>query len=271
MAKHVTFMMSELVEVMFENDPEGKAWATFDPDSIPAESISNFVSTKPFLYGLRDCIVANDTKIPFITSDNPAVIVNRFHVQKQGQEFGGAGLICSGVMLVLPLTPRLLFVSYDHGVYGVDLKKGGTLHARRPKDVEALNALQILRASENLYYDSTDHCNYVNGLVGHYGCRRPAAWHKWIFALEHEVAGSSESKYYRVVKNSAEFRTGNGLFNSKSVSVDPGIWCSLFSIRNKPKIFDTKSEAGLVRSEELLNLRSLLREPDIPITIPRSK
>ncbi len=173
MAKGLALMVTDMADFVFENDAEGRAWATFDPASISQDSISNFIATAPYLYGLQDCIVVNNTQNPFITSDNPAVVVNRFHVQRQGQEQGGAGLLSSGFMLILPLTPRLLFITYDKGVYGTDLTKGAAVVARRTRDVEALNALQVMKASQNLYFDSVDGSEYVQNLVSRYSFRRP--------------------------------------------------------------------------------------------------
>ncbi len=271
MAKGLALMVTDMADFVFENDAEGRAWATFDPASISQDSISNFIATAPYLYGLQDCIVVNNTQNPFITSDNPAVVVNRFHVQRQGQEQGGAGLLSSGFMLILPLTPRLLFITYDKGVYGTDLTKGAAVVARRTRDVEALNALQVMKASQNLYFDSVDGSEYVQNLVSRYSFRRPVAWHKWTYAVKQIMQESGEFTTFRVVETSAEFRTGKGLMHSKSIAVDPGIWCSLFFLRHKPKVFDTGSGAGLVRSEELMQLRRLLREPESRVNIPRNR
>jgi len=270
MAKHLALMMSDMADFLFDNDPEGRAWATINPITIPGKSIANFISTKAFLGDLCDCIVVNDTKTPFITSDNPAVILNRFHVQKQGQQYGGAGLLSSGVMLVMPLTPRLLFASYDKGVYRVNLEMGSSLRARRNRDVEALNALQVVRAFENLYFDKIDHAEYVRTLLCQYSSRRPTVWHKWIYAVQKEKDIQGEFDCFREVNTPEEFRAGKGLMMHKSVSVNPGIWCSLFPVRHKPKYFDTKSELGPVRSENLLRLHEL-KEPRFPIVIPRKK
>ena len=270
MARQQALMQTDMADFVFDNDPEGRKWATVDPSTIPRESVTSFISTKSYLAGLRSCIVVNRTDVPFITSDHPTVIVNRFHVQKQRRNRGGEGLINSGFMLYLPLSPRYLFASYDHGVYGIEHDGRRTVSARRPRDIEALNALQILKSSENLYFDSGKHAGYVENLVARYRSLRPAAWYKWNFAVEQEPQLSSGFRSFSVVDTPAEFRTGNGLMHMQSISVNPGIWCSLFSFRPKPKFYDTKSGVGLVRSPELMRLREILREPSPPIRIPRT-
>ena len=149
MAKQQAFMLADMADFVFDNDPDGREWATADPTRIPRQSVASFISTMPYLSGLRDCIVINQTNVPFITSDNPSVVANRFHVQKQGRKYGGAGTVSSGFMLFLPLSPRFLFASYDSGVYGVELEGRRTVSVRRVRDIDALNALQILKSSEN--------------------------------------------------------------------------------------------------------------------------
>jgi hypothetical protein len=268
MAKQQALMLTDMADFVFDNDPEGREWATVDPSTIPRESVASFNSTMPYLSGLRDCIVINQTNVPFVTSDNPSVIANRFHVQRQGGNYGGAGLINSGFMLFLPLSPRFLFASYDHGIYGVELDGRRTVSARR-RDIEALNVLQVMKSSDNLYFNSVEHSGYIASLVNRHRSLRPAAWYKLNFAVERELQSTSALQSFSVVKTPAEFRTGNGLMHMQSISVKPGIWCSLFSIRPKPKFFDTKSGAGLVRSAELMRLRELFREPSPLIRIPR--
>jgi hypothetical protein len=269
MAKIQEAMMSEMVEFIFKDDPEGQEWAKFDPRTIPRESISNFILTMPYFAGLTDCLVINKTGNPFITSDNPSVIANRFHVQRRGQRHGGSGIISSGFMMILPISPKILFVSYDKGVYGANLNRDGVIFAHRDKDIEALNALQILKASQNLYFHNVNNSKYVEMMVSKYKVHRPAAWNKWIFAVECEATGSETHKFYRVVKTPEEMRTGDGFFHNQSLAVNPKTWCSLFAIREKPRYFDTKSMVGLVRSEELMNLRRFLREPSFPVKVPR--
>lgn len=268
MAKFQAKAMTDMADFMFEGDAEGKAWATIDPASIPRESLEDFRKTAPFLAHLQDCIVVNQTDLPFVTSDNPAVAVNRFHVQKQRHTYGGSGLINSGYMLVLPISPGVVFVSYDKGIYAAALVGQGLIFARRPKDIEALNALQMIRSAENIYFHDAGKSDYVRNLALSYKGRRPNSWHRWNFAVERSDRSARNSSFYEVVKTPAEMRQGRGLMHLQSISVDPGIWCSLFSFRGKPSFFDTKSGAGLIRSEELWDAQNARRT--LPsIRVPR--
>ena len=268
-AKHQALAITNMTEFVFENDPAGRSWATIDPKKLPGESLGHFLHTAPYLMGLRDCIVVNQSNRPFITSDNPAVIVNRFHVQKGRHRYGGAGLINSGCMLVLPISPRVVFVAYDQGIYTATLQGGPIAFAKRPRDIDALNALQILKASDNIYFNDVNSAGYIKNVVSEYKERRPDAWHRWHFAVEETGSRTDTHKRYRVVDTPAEFQSGNGLMHMQSISVDPGIWCSIFSFRKKPSFVDTRSAVGLVRSQRLLDLREILREPPASAQIPR--
>jgi len=217
------------------------------------------MSTAPYLEGLKDCIVVNLTSRPFITSDNPAVSVNRFHIQKSQLKIGGSGILSSGYMLVLPLSPKITFISYDSGVYSASLAGQGLAYIRKERDVEALNALQVIRASENLYFQDKRNTGYIGDLAEKYKSRRPDVWHRWTFAVERPSDSIDEFRRFEVIKTSAEMRAGRGFMHLRSEAVNPGVWCSLFSFRSKPILFDTQSASGPVRSQELWNARDFDR------------
>jgi hypothetical protein len=267
-AKNQAAALAEMANFVFDEDPVGRSWVMVDPKLIPRDTFAHFLRTALYIHDLRDCLVINQSKYPFITSDNPSVIVNRFHIQKSKYKFIGSGLMSSGLTIVLPLSPRVAFVSYDRGVYTAKLQ-GSTVVTKKQRDVEALNALQVLKASDNIYFGSADNSEYVKNIVKKYKCRRPNAWYRWNFAVEDSRKDVGNRKYYRVIETSAEFKAGSGLAHLESISVDPGAWCSLFSFRSKPSVVDTCSAAGFVRSENLLRLNKALREPSRPVTIPR--
>jgi Protein of unknown function (DUF4238) len=103
-----------------------------------------------FIDDLKFCILDNDSEIDFVTSDDPAVLTNRFLKQRHG--LANFGLASSGVMFILPLSPRLLFLMYDGNVYTIPSKANGRLKLKRAASVRALNELQFIKAGENIYF-----------------------------------------------------------------------------------------------------------------------
>lgn len=99
---------------------------------------------------LETRIILNRTVAPFFTSDDPVVYTNRFHLQKKVA--GGAGLGSPGAMLLLPLTPQLLLLSFDPAIYRLEKRLGELGVIDRVGDVAAFNDLQAVRSHANIYF-----------------------------------------------------------------------------------------------------------------------
>lgn len=95
-------------------------------------------------------ILLNGTDRPLFTSDDPVVYTNRFHVQKGG--LGRAGLSSPGGMLLMPLTPQMILLSFDPGVYRLERRVEQLGLINRREDVAAINQLQVIRGRSNLYF-----------------------------------------------------------------------------------------------------------------------
>lgn len=105
-----------------------------------------FFKMREHISDLKACIIENDTNVDFVTSDDPAVIINRFYAQKvksQSHAFGSAGAI-----LILPLSPKFLLFCYDGDVYNLEGKFGNFVKMDRINDINFLNNLQYLKAEK---------------------------------------------------------------------------------------------------------------------------
>ncbi len=100
---------------------------------------------------LKVCLVRNRTSRPFVTSDDPAVIANRWHKEDPRVRHKSPGLMACGTSVFLPLSPRTLCVAYDGNVYSMPHQNGWT-EVRRESDVNAFNEQQFLNASANVYF-----------------------------------------------------------------------------------------------------------------------
>ena len=65
---------------------------------------------------LKICLISNKTDFPFVTSDDPAVLTNRWHLNDWRTKFRSFGLRTSGDLLFLPLTPKIICVAFDGDV-----------------------------------------------------------------------------------------------------------------------------------------------------------
>ncbi|MDE2823084.1 MAG: DUF4238 domain-containing protein [Chloroflexota bacterium] len=128
-------------------DGESMRENLFDAVEATDLPVFNLQMSDDIAEAMRDLksIVVETATNTFITSDNPAFKYNQY-LQKI-QDHGTTGLQQTGIQVFLPLSPRHVLVMYDKNVYDYVKKQSPT-----EADVEALNGLQVISASNNLYF-----------------------------------------------------------------------------------------------------------------------
>ncbi|MBK1870161.1 DUF4238 domain-containing protein [Taklimakanibacter albus] len=137
---------------------------------------------------LQTRIVLNRTVMPFFTSDDPVVYTNRFHLQKN--VLGGAGIGSPGAMLLMPLTPRFLLLSFDPAIYRLEKLLGKLGVIDRVSDVAAFNDLQAVRGHANLYFRDWNDRALVASMYEKAKPRRRETWFD-VETLQETEAGSN--------------------------------------------------------------------------------
>lgn len=95
----------------------------------------------------------------FLTSDNPAFKYNQYC--EGVRHFGVTGTKARGLQIFIPLSPRVLLMLYDAGVYRVGTRRHSQVVRATKGDIFALNRLQFMNAQHNVYYHdltSAVHC-----------------------------------------------------------------------------------------------------------------
>ena len=137
---------------------------------------------------LQTRIVLNRTTMPFFTSDDPVIYTNRFHLQKD--VLGGAGIGSPGAMLLMPLTPRLLLLSFDPAIYRLEKRLKALGVVDRASDVVAFNDLQAVRGHANLYFRDWSDRALVASIYEKAKTRRRETWFD-VETLQETEAGSN--------------------------------------------------------------------------------
>jgi len=75
---------------------------------------------------LKVCLLRNATEIPYITSDDPAVLTNRWQLEDRRTRGRALGLKQAGAIFLLPLSPKIMCIGYDPSIYNI-ANKGGWL------------------------------------------------------------------------------------------------------------------------------------------------
>ena len=108
---------------------------------------------------LKYKIIINNTDKTFITSDNPAVIYDLF-MQRMKQIYA---LGSRGLMIYLPLSPNIAVLYYDSQCYKVGDRKKTYVVLNSVKDVDELNKLIVVKASNVVYCRPDDYSAYQIG------------------------------------------------------------------------------------------------------------
>ena len=97
---------------------------------------------------LKMKVLINQTKVPFITSDNPACMYSMF-LERVGDPTYALG--SKGLMFYLPLTSNLALMFYDPMCYKLGDRKKSYVEITQKVDIENLNKLSACYANEMLY------------------------------------------------------------------------------------------------------------------------
>lgn len=209
-------------------------------------AMRTWANTRDNINDLRGVIVRNETTVPFITSDHPAVLVNRLHQQRF--EDLSFGLASSGTMFILPLTPAALFIAYDDGIYSALGRIGAWLPVNRRSDIEALNELQVLNCTANLYFSALSSSDSVKAAFRKSAELRPAKWARFWVGVPTRTSNQGD-EYRRATAEEIE-NVGTKMIGVRPVYANPSLWFSGLRFKEKLVSYADGSAIGLVRFEQ---------------------
>ncbi|HDR9585095.1 TPA: DUF4238 domain-containing protein [Burkholderia stabilis] len=204
----------------------------------------NFAGSMHELDDLKFCIFKNKSKVPFITSDNPAVLTNKWQLDRKQTSGLSFGIGSAGMMALLPLTPRLLLIGYDGDVYSVP-NVNGIVDIKNDRDAIALNRHQFLQCAANVYTHDAAH---KDALAKHYSeieNTRPKSRH--IVHYAQFDCNIGQHTRYAVVSKDEMDKTKQALIHQQTIHPHPGIWPSQIQIRRNGAVYTNGSGMGYVR------------------------
>ena len=203
-----------------------------------------FVDSIHDLDDLKFCIIKNKTDIPFITSDNPAVLSNKWRLENNKSPSGSFGVGAAGLLAILPLTPKLLLLGYDGDVYSVPHERG-IVEIRSDRDAIALNRHQFLQCVANVYLHDVA---YEETLIKHYSdieFARPKTRHIVHYAQFDSRIG--DQVRYIVIPPEEIDDTKEAIMHSQVIHPNPGIWPSQIKVRKNGSVYTNGTAMGYVR------------------------
>jgi hypothetical protein len=244
----IAALMSDVTEESFKGYPKQRP--ELSHLQLLALCMRGGLATHEFSLDLKFIVLRNRTAIDFIISDNPAMITNKLAFERW--EDKSFGMVNSGVILVLPLTPRLLAFYFDIGIYTVSIPRGTCfVDVTRPSDVKALNHLQCLNANKNLYFSNWEE-RFEVGKQGRDTADVRAKVRHAITTLIRDPHVRGRAQAFRKGSEEEKAKSSSRLIIGSAVHPEPAFWPSFLNYRPKPTMFSNNSAIGYVRKKEWL-------------------
>jgi hypothetical protein len=194
---------------------------------------------------LKLCLIRNRTILPFITSDNPAVLTNRWYLEDRRTRDCSFGISSSGTLAIFPLTPEIACIAYDRDVYSIP-HNSGWVDLQRETDVKAINQHQFLNCNANIYGTEA---TFTAGLTAQYNevkSHRNSPRDRLTVAVRDKTEG--EFVRYRVVEPEQALNPEiHALFHFQSIPRKPKIWPSFLRWRLPGAVYTNGSGLKYIR------------------------
>lgn len=207
-------------------------------------AMRTFANSMDIVSDLKVCLIRNKTAIPFVTSDDPAVLTNRWHLhnaRKLGRTFG---LQSAGDVMLLPISPRVLCVAYDGDVHSIS-HSGGWSELKLESDADAFNQHQYLNCRANLFVKDATHGPAIHDGYLRVAELRRLQHHRVNYAVRERTVGDHTS--YVVVDFETALQHGDALMHIQSIRPTPVNGPRLLSWRSGASVYTNGTGAGYVR------------------------
>ena len=155
--KHDKRFQGEIFEKLLEGHK-------FIIENAVSQFISRSIDRLQLTYDLKCKLVINESKLPFLISDNPVARYNQF-LKRKNEESGTTGFACLGLQIILPISPRHCLVFYDADIYNFGQKNYDFIKLKHDSQVKIFNLFQIFSADQNVYFNQFIDTNYIQNLI----------------------------------------------------------------------------------------------------------
>lgn len=207
-------------------------------------SMLTFITEISAVSDLKICLFKNKTNIPFITSDDPAVLTNRWYPYDRRTGPTSFGLHSSGAIILLPISPKILCLGYDSDVYSIT-NKSGWVDLKNEVDVNAFNQHQFINCRANVFVKDKVHASYVNDEYEKVEKFRPKTRHRLHYAVLDKIEGNY--KRYRVIKDPAAEDHREAIIHSQMINPLPSVWPKQIQRRSISAVYTNGTGVGYLR------------------------
>jgi hypothetical protein len=176
---------------------------------------------------LKVVVVRNRTRRDFITSDDPAVTTKRWLLQRKS--ISTFGTRAAGLIMFMPLGPRLLALNYDAAVYAIPTGRDAMVDLTRETDVIAFNEHQFQRAAAAVYFRDADDAPRLRAEHEAVKHLRPAAWDA--FDVARRDGGTATHARFAIGDKAEVAEANEILFHLRRQWPTPSRWPSILRYR----------------------------------------
>lgn len=244
------------VEIATESDRVAGVEALsfrYDVQQAVQLAMRTYADTMDCIDDLKVCLIRNRTSVPFITSDDPAVLANRLYLEDKRIAGRSFGLQSAGLLAILPLTPRILCLAYDGEVYSVRHERGWA-EIRNDADAKAFNHQQFLNCSASIFLHDYSAAEKIRSAFATAQARRLPARHAVHIAVFDQAVG--DYSRYRVVPPDEAKTHNDALIHSEALYPTPTVWPSLLRWRRGGSVYTNGTGIKYVRKMYALTLPS---------------
>lgn len=195
---------------------------------------------------LQVTLVRNHTPVPFVTSDDPAVLTNRWYLHNPRARDLTFGVRNAGLMMLLPLSPRALAMLHDPDVYVVPHNRGCVV-LDRVEDVTALNEHQALNCAANVYFGDWNGRERIVEAVRVVAAVRPRTRHRVTYAVRDQVVGGHVRYEVRPLEEIVPEPGNEVLIHTETLRARPSRWPSFIGLRRGGRMYTNGTRTGYVR------------------------
>lgn len=212
-----------------------------------------FATETDIVSDLKACLIKNKSRVPFVTSDDPAIMSNRWY-QSDDRAIGMSfGLGASGLLGFLPLSEKIFFLVYDGDVYSIPNREGWAI-CKNDSDVRAFNQFQYLNCRANIFVRNAECESEVASSLCKALPHRPTARHR----INYAVLNSTEKEYkkYVVIPSYEAANHTEALIHMQQIFPVPPCWPSLIKWRSRGAVYTNGTGIGYIRKHQALERQS---------------
>lgn len=243
LASRMMAAVAELPDVL--EDGEAFDLKTMTREAVIA-AMRHYGRSMRIVDDLQLTVVRNRSHTPFFTSDDPAVLTNRWHLQNRRTRGLGFGVKSAGLIMLLPLAPELLVVLHDPDVYVVP-HRHGVMEIEADAEAEALNAHQVLNCAANLYFGKWDDRQRIAEAARATRPLRLDPRHRTTYAVRAGVDGEHVRYDAVPLAEIVPDPERDVLVHTQILRPVPARWPGFIHYRRDGRVYSNGTRAGFVR------------------------